>query len=305
MKAGVERIIVAVDYSSTSQSALRQGVRLAEHTGAGLVPVHVIEEEVFSSLGDLSAETRNRVLEEASRKLEAWVSDAGAGKYARAGQVLIGHPVTSLSQLALETPDTLVVMGYCGLNHHQERLGTLTSQCVRRLPVDLLVVRPGYEKGFRKITVGTDFSESADYALKQAFAIADLDGAVLNCIHVRAWLTRSDDGPHPIGSGGIPPVLESELVDADRKRLEELTEPLRDGHPAVDCRIFAESHASVAHALVSFLVSTETDLAVISTHGKGGLKAFLIGTTAERLLRDAPCSVWVAKTPDQMDALAR
>jgi nucleotide-binding universal stress UspA family protein len=34
---------------------------------------------------------------------------------------------------------------------------------------------------------------------------------------------------------------------------------------------------------------------VLGTRGRSGLRAFLLGTTAERLVHDAPCSLLVVK----------
>ena len=52
--------------------------------------------------------------------------------------------------------------------------------------------------------------------------------------------------------------------------------------------------------IVTFAKDEETDLIVIGTHGRTGLKHMLIGSVAERVVRRAPCPVLTVR-PDEHD----
>ena len=50
-----------------------------------------------------------------------------------------------------------------------------------------------------------------------------------------------------------------------------------------------------AHEIVEAAKELDTDLIVIATHGFTGWKHFCIGSTAERVVRTAPCPVFVVR----------
>jgi len=51
----------------------------------------------------------------------------------------------------------------------------------------------------------------------------------------------------------------------------------------------------VARSIAQFAEEKEADLIVVGTHGRKGLSRMLMGSTAETLLRQAPCKVLVVK----------
>ena len=50
--------------------------------------------------------------------------------------------------------------------------------------------------------------------------------------------------------------------------------------------------------IVQFIESSETDLVVVGTRGRTGMRAVLLGTVAERIVRESPCSVLAVKADD-------
>lgn len=79
-----------------------------------------------------------------------------------------------------------------------------------------------------------------------------------------------------------------ELQEASQKALDELPDPdwvdgvsvvreIRVGTPFVE--------------IVRYAKSSDVDLIVIGTHGRSGLAHVLLGSTAERVVRKAPCPV--------------
>jgi nucleotide-binding universal stress UspA family protein len=50
-----------------------------------------------------------------------------------------------------------------------------------------------------------------------------------------------------------------------------------------------------ADALVGWAREHPCDLIVLGTHGRSGLKRFVLGSVAEKVVRTAPCSVMVAR----------
>ena len=94
--------------------------------------------------------------------------------------------------------------------------------------------------------------------------------------------------PEPGMAFPAPGEYLQELQQASRKALDELPDPalLRGAAVVRDVRVgtpFLE--------IVRYAKETAIDLIVIGTHGRSGLAHVLLGSTAEKIVRKAPCPV--------------
>jgi nucleotide-binding universal stress UspA family protein len=125
----------------------------------------------------------------------------------------------------------------------------------------------------RTILFPTDFSSYSNQAYLHAVALAETHRATLTILYVAAP-----------GSDG----------DADywRGQLEQIR-PANRSIPVN--HIFLEGDA--ATEIVNYARDARLDLIVMGTHGRTGVERLLLGSVAEKVLRDAPCSVLVVKLP--------
>ncbi len=150
----------------------------------------------------------------------------------------------------------------------------------------------------RRILLPLDLSAHSFQALPTAEALARLGGATLCLLHVAEPIAYPTDlGYAPVLSGEV----EAGLHQGARQRLDELVQNLRSRGLAAEARLrvgrpFLEI-AEAARAVAA-------DLAVVTTHGFTGLKHVLLGSTAERVVRHAPCPVWVVRAPAAGEAAA-
>lgn len=152
---------------------------------------------------------------------------------------------------------------------------------------------------FHKILVPTDLSEESESTFDQAVELARLSkGSVLlvsvvqEAVNLRmAVLTHA-----AMASTEIDQVASS-LVERTRAKLEEKAGAIRAR--GVECRVRALEGLSPARVILELAAEESVDLIAIATHGRGGLKRFLLGSVAERVVREAPCPVLVlrAKAP--------
>ena len=138
----------------------------------------------------------------------------------------------------------------------------------------------------RRILVPTDFSPHADRAVEVAVDLArtfDAEVHLLHCYEIN---------PGAISPYGIamPVGFDRELRSAAEARLEQVREKVAsDGVPV-------RSHLEpTVPALSIFEVVEEidADLIVMGTRGLSGIQHVLMGSTAERTVRLAPCPVMV------------
>jgi nucleotide-binding universal stress UspA family protein len=138
-----------------------------------------------------------------------------------------------------------------------------------------------------KILYPTDFSPYSNQAYFHAVALADKHGASLTIVYV---YSATFGTPEAAGDGG-----------KDRQYWRNQLEQIRpvDGHIPVR-HVFLEGDP--ATEIVRFAADAGIDLIVMGTHGRTGLERLLMGSVAEKVMREAPCSVLVVKLPKGVPA---
>jgi nucleotide-binding universal stress UspA family protein len=138
------------------------------------------------------------------------------------------------------------------------------------------------------IVVGTDGSETATQALRQAADLAKSTGAKLHV--VSAYVPAS--GVRAEGAS----ARESWMVGPDVQVDSVLTDAIGSLHAeGVD----AESHArkgDPAEALLNVAAEQDADLIVVGNKGMTGAKRFLLGSVPDKISHHAPCSVLIVRT---------
>ena len=147
---------------------------------------------------------------------------------------------------------------------------------------------------FKTILVTTDFSELGDHAITHAFHIAaDNGGSVILC-HVLETIVT----PSPLYAQYYPTDLVTPEVraraeeDATKALLERVPKDPSFSQVPHSVRLI---HGSPSREIVHLAGALKTDLIVISTHGRTGLKHWLLGSVAEQVIRHAHCAVLVVR----------
>jgi nucleotide-binding universal stress UspA family protein len=138
----------------------------------------------------------------------------------------------------------------------------------------------------KTILVGTDFSVCSARALSYAVSLAASQGARLHVAHV---LTEP---VQPLDVVGAVPYVDNET----RKEWERAArERLAREAKAAEKRGIATTHEVLwgrpSDALVEKASAMKCSLLVIGTHGRSALEQFLLGSTAERVVRRSPVPV--------------
>jgi len=141
---------------------------------------------------------------------------------------------------------------------------------------------------FQNIAFCTDFSENSDEAFLTAKDLAWHYGATLHIVHVMVNFSLSP----PIHANYMP-------IEYDPRFVEEVTEAAKNSIQERYIGQLKEKQPYDVH-LLSGYASTEIlrlagekeiDLIVMGSHGLTGLAHVLFGSTADRVVRRAPCSV--------------
>ncbi len=140
-----------------------------------------------------------------------------------------------------------------------------------------------------KILVPTDFSDFSNKALDYAMALAKAHDAEVLVLHVTA------PPSYPVETSIAAEVYE-EIEDRMRQDAEKRLAEILEGE---DARTVA-THTRVAEGspfvqIIRIAREEDVDLIVIATHGVSGIKHLLLGSTAEKVVRKAPCPVLTVK----------
>jgi universal stress protein A len=138
----------------------------------------------------------------------------------------------------------------------------------------------------KRILAPTDFSTHSEQAVRFACGLAERLGAELHLVNVLSEIIPA--GPDPLLMPVMPPQFYQENEDRARETLRSLLKPTW-GKPK--SLVTAVRWGSPVEAIVDYAKELEIDLIVIATHGRTGLSHVLLGSVAERIVREAPCPV--------------
>lgn len=292
----LRRVLVAIDFSPASREALAFALPLIKEFQAELHLAHVFAADYpLSSMAALPLIVPEIEVESRVRSHLERVAETEAAVIRRENvHALKGRPFEEIGRLARALRIDLIVTatrGRTGLKHLA--LGSTAERLVRHAPCPVLVVHPrgGAVKrrrpSFQKILVPTDFSACADKGLAYARALARKFGArltLLNSVDLHYYSTNPEFILYD-----LPPLLAASEESA-RDQMQELVKGTNWDGIAVET-ILESGHAG--EQICRQAEKGGAELIVTSTHGKTGLAHIFIGSTAEYVVRHAPCPVLV------------
>ncbi len=282
-------ILVGIDFSDCSRSALSHALRIGRTWGAAVNAVHVVDAPDPLASGDptlggaLREVLRQQVADAHARWTGTVATLTGAGGVPF--EVLTGSRLAAIRRALEQHASRLLVLGAHGETRPSVGLGTLASGCIRGLATDVLVVRDAFTGPFRTIVAGVDFSTTSRRALEAAAEVARADGARLYAVHVVPALDGSAATQARLAAEHGP-ALEAFVAES---RLPAGLKPWQEIFP----------YAGRRSGLLEFGAVVNADLVAIGTRGRSNLRDVVLGSTAEKLLRDSVCAVWAAKPREE------
>jgi len=139
---------------------------------------------------------------------------------------------------------------------------------------------------FRKILCPIDFEKNSIVALEIACELAEERGATIHLLHVARVPSHDMDVPLPIDA-------DPRWERAARAKLEQIARDRLQGRVRYQVHVISgtpdDDVVRMAHEL-------NAELVVMATHGRKGLNHFVLGSVAERVMREADCPVLTVRT---------
>ncbi len=291
----MKQILCPVDHSPDSAEALRYALTLARAYSAKLLICHCVENHVPQP-GRAARLDNKYILAEFAEML---AEHMGSGHFARVDWegivVESNHPASAITREAAERGVDLIVMRSRRRPHAAALLGSTAEAVCRTAPCPVFVTHPRErewvgqtmeEIKLRRILVAYDFSDDAELALRYGLSLAQEYQAELHLLHVLQKPT--DDSPEialPAASAeGIYLHAARRLqkaVPAEAYLWCKVVHSVRWGKPYREALAYAAEH--------------EIDLICMGAKGAGFGMSALFGSNVDRVLRQAPCPVLVAR----------
>lgn len=297
------QIIVGIDGSRASLTAVEWAVSRAAHTGHGVRIVCVYTLASYTTYGfegvvatfdpEALANGARRVVEAAEEYVRSLPVADGVSV---SSEIIGGDPASVLVDLSSEAE--MIVIGTESHGQIFSRIFGTVSSTVPAYSKCPVVVVPTYEGGkpfvpVERIVVGVEASEKVSLALRTAVG------------ETQAWdanLTVISAVPLPAVNGvmtWIPNALDHDVLMSEMKR--SLNATVDAAIEGTDLEV--KRHAidgSPAQLLVEF--STAVDLVVVGSRGYSALTQAVLGVTSQAVLSNSSCPVMVVPHHNGQDS---
>ncbi len=312
-----KRILIPLDGSTRAESAIPVAARIARAYGASITLLRVVETPVEygshpTPPASYAKEAINADLAEATSYLETVAKAEELAGIEVATKALFGAVAPTIIAAAKINHSSLVVMcshGYTGFKRWM--LGSVADHIARHSTTPVLILR-----------------ESAPVpaiAAKQPVrALVALDGSPLSeavfepvayLVSALAASTSQQGELHllrvvdlPFGSGKlksqtyIDSKTRDEAIKVAQDYLETLSAHLKMGGLAnldIAVKTKVESDPDVAEAIIKQTEDGPVDLIAMATHGRGGMRHFVMGSVTERVLHHSKLPLLIVRPPKE------
>jgi acetoin utilization deacetylase AcuC-like enzyme/nucleotide-binding universal stress UspA family protein len=306
MNLKLDRVFCTIDFSEFTQLVLHYGIRFAQKFDARLLVFHAVyspRDQLYGSTLFERGGERARLVSAAHETIGRLMQNCPVPWEAI---VRVGDPVEVVARMARKLDVDLVVAaswGHSGLK--RILLGTVVERMARTITRPFLVLRSGPERlksqkpvdlgQVEQIAVGSNFTADAELATRYAWQLARAFGAELTLVHA---LESPLDENFISSTHGPYQMVQDELQNRHRQLLLQQVPGAQDEIAAVKTHL---ATGLPGEALLDYAARSGPDLIVVGVHQRGVFGKFLISSTTETLLRQAPCPVLViphAKTDD-------
>ena len=278
-----EKIIIGVDGSEQSRSALSWGLARATERNADVELLHVADDSFLSESVAFLSEAQQASQQMLESECQYAKSLGFTGQVS--GTAVVGHPIAEIEE-ASKRADLVVLGAHSGSRLAGSFFGTRAVKVAAVSHCPVAVVPASEPEPGAGVVVGVDGSEAASRAIAYAAEEASRRGVPLTAVY--AWM--------PPLTPGLEYLWSEELVESQRTAAEEAiaigTAGLAQRYPDLDLRREIVQSPPVA-ALVQ--AAEDAELLVVGNRGRGGISRLLLGSVSHGVLQALPCPTIITR----------
>lgn len=271
------QLLVATDFSTRSDRALRRASLVARKLGASLTLLHVVDAEFPDSLATAERTAAAGILDATVQTLRE--HDGIAADWL----VRVDDVDSGILAAADDVSADLIVIG-----PHRSRLrdvfvGTTAERVVQRSARPLLVAVDAPSAQHRSALLALDFDEGSKAAGREVLALGLFD-------HTEVIVMHAFDAPaeHLLKRSGEDHEAIARYVEAEGAAAADKLQALRDelGLPPT-CQTVVSMKGSPARTILEVAREVGSDLIVLGASQRKGIERALIGSVTADVIRDA------------------
>lgn len=297
----LQRLLVIIDPTQTSQPCLERARWVARHTGAALELLVCEYHSLLSLEALLSSEHAQQIKDQLLAKRQRWLDELATPLRVEGLDVTCvvtwGKPLHDMviAHVNAIRPDLVFKTAHHHNVLHNLLLTNSSWQLLRHCPIPVWLVRENYEWRGQRLAVALD-------PMHQQDPLALLDQQLIH----NARVLEHQLGLHVDYIHSHTPLPPSLVFDANlvaeygyyterngARHYEAFKRLLDDCAIAAQSRHFLQGFAE--ETLVTFVKTHGIDLLVMGAVARSHLEEALVGHTAERVLEAAPCDLLVIK----------
>ncbi len=298
------KILIATDFSDASRVAVDRGIDLALQFGAEIHLLHVVPTTQMTVLPPLEPlPDTERWVKHAEDHARELMDDLVRGLDFRECHLTTdvrveGASATGIIEAAEREGADVIVLGTHGRRGLRRlMLGSVAEEVVRLAPCAVMVCSSAAAdepEQPRRIVAAVDFSGLSGEVLQAARDLGEKYHASVRVVHVV---------PHPYFPAPYAPITSEAMMeqlpamlDAARENLRAAVEqagPFQDG---VDLEV---ASGTPSRGVLDAAEACGADLIVVASRGLGGAQHLLLGSVADRIVRQATCPVLVLHAGDE------
>lgn len=282
----LQNILVAVDFSESSDFVIDNAIRLAEKFNSQITLIHVITDDHLNRKLDHFVE---ETVQAKFDKITSYITQKGI----KLKESIITHgvPFEQIIEATVKNDSNVIIVGTSDITEDSpSKLGTTVEKLMRKNETPIWVIKPEPLKEIKKILCPIDFSEASHRALENAIILARKFGADLTIVHVYT----------PVNYSSIwyeaDNVHENKVL---REKQEKEFNAFLDNFDFEDVTHNKYTLEGGVHTeILKYIQQHDIDLLLIGTTGRTGISRILMGSTTAKVTQELPCNFVTTKTKD-------
>lgn len=300
-----KKILVPLDGSPSSESALEPAMQIGRAIGAEILLVRSIQ-LVYTSMPMVAGEYEwiwpEYAREDSRREIRDYLDNVRRlydcpGCHVRS-IALEGDPASCIVDTAEDENVDLIVMSTHGQTGVRRAVfGSVTERVLHSVNCPVMVTRT--KEPIRRILVTLDGSQLAEMVMEPTLEIARAVGARVVLLRINEMI--------PVSPLDAPAAEDWDIPESDKKLMAERRQTAEAYLKQIELRYHltpAEVESIVLDGkpvdrIQEFARLYGINLIAMSTHGHTGLRRWLYGSVTAKVMRGSHCSILIIRPPEE------
>lgn len=273
----VEKICFPTDFGKSSEVALESVISIAKKFGSEVSLIHVLPDSMI----------RDSVKTLVDDKMTRYVGLLEEQGIKCTSDILHGNHINKVVSFAERQKANLIVLGAGHVGKEKNELGSNSVKIIRNSSIPVWVVKKESVVTPDNVLCPIDLSEESILALDNAIHLCRRFESKLNILHVVKGIDKEYTE-----LGADISIEQAEIVKTSKLEFDELIKDTDLSGITWDKEVRLGDPVDV---ILDVIKEKNVDLLIMGSTGKGAIKRLFLGSIAERVSREIPCSFIINK----------